>query len=94
MRQIQTDGARARPLAYHDIDLEVLHGRIEDLFDGAVETMYLVNEQDIPLAQRGQDGRHIRLAFECRTRCGGDGYSHLVGDDGCQCGLPKPGRPR
>ncbi len=45
----QPDGARARTLADDDVDLEVLHGRVEDLLDGAVEPVYLVDEQHVAL---------------------------------------------
>jgi hypothetical protein len=64
-----------------DVDLEVLHRRIEDLLDGAVEAVYLVDEEDVAFLQVGEDGRHVGLAFEGRPRGGGDVDPHLQRDD-------------
>ena len=44
-----------RPLADHHVEREVLHGRIEDLLDRVVEAVDLVDEQDVPLVEVGQD---------------------------------------
>ena len=93
-RQIEPDGAGAGSLADDDVDLEVLHGRIEDLLDRPVETMDLVDEQHVADFEVGEDGGHVGLAFEGRSRRGDDVHAHLVGDDVGQRGLPQPGRAR
>jgi hypothetical protein len=45
--QVQAQAARPRPLPSTDVDLEVLHGRVEDLLDGPGEAVDLVHEQDV-----------------------------------------------
>ena len=91
-RQLQPDGAGAGPLPDDDVDLEVLHRRIEDLLDGPVEPVDLVDEEDVALLQVSEDGRHVGLALQRRARGGDDVDPHLQGDDVGQGGLAQPGR--
>ena len=92
LRQVEPDRAGRRPLAQHDVDLEVLHGGIEDLFDGAGQPVDLVDEQHVALLQLGEDGGEVTGPLEGRAR--GDDHRHveLVGDDAGEAGLAQPGR--
>ena len=93
MRQLEPDGACTRPLPYDDVDLEVLHGRIEDLLDGPVEPVYLVDEEHIPLLQVGEDGRHVGLPLERRAR-GGEMFTPIsTAMMLASVVLPSPGGP-
>src|SRR5262249_58145417 len=51
----QLDDARGRPLPDHEVELEVLHRRIEDLLDDVVETVDLVDEEDLPALEVRED---------------------------------------
>ena len=73
----QPDGAGAGPLPDDDVDLEVLHRRIEDLLDGPVEPVDLVDEEDVALLQVREDGGHVGLALQRRPGGGDDVDAHL-----------------
>ena len=91
-RQIQTDRTSRRTFAQHDVELEVLHRGIKDLFDRATEAMDLVDEQDIALTEPGEERGEITRPFECRT--GGDVQSHaeLRSNDAGERGLSEARR--
>jgi len=57
--QIDPNRARRRPFPDDQIELEVLHGRIEDFLHRRVETVNLIDEQDVARLQVGQDGRQV-----------------------------------
>ncbi len=92
-RQRQADARRGRALADDDVELEVLHRRIEDLLDGPGQAVDLVDEQDVALVELGEDGRQVAGAFERRTGRDVQVHSHLGGDDAGERGLAEPGRP-
>ena len=89
--------SRMRPgagaLAEHDVELEVLHGRVQDLLHRPAQAVDLVDEEHVALGQVGEDGGQV--AGPHQGRSGGDPEAgpHLVGDDPGQRGLPQPGRP-
>src|ERR1051326_3141576 len=60
--QVQTVRTCARSLADDDIELEILHCRIEDFFNIRLQAVDFVDEQNIPELQVRQDGGEI--AFE------------------------------
>lgn len=90
--EIEPDGAGAWPLADDDIECEIFHCRIEDLLDHPVQTVDLVDEQDIVRFKIGQNGCQVARPFNCRA--GGDLKidPHLIGDDRRQSGLAQTGR--
>ncbi len=49
LRQIQAQTARLRTLVDDDIEPVILHRRIKIFFDGRLQTMDLVDEQERPL---------------------------------------------
>ena len=59
-RQVDAHRARRRPLADHQVELEILHRRIEDLLDRRLQAVDLVDEQDVVRLQVGQDARRGR----------------------------------
>ena len=61
-RSMRTERAR-RPLADDQVELEVLHRRIEDLLDRRREAVDLVDEQHVARLQIGEDARRGRRRF-------------------------------
>ena len=64
--QIEADRLRGRSLAKDDVELEVLHRRIEDFFDRARQAMDLVDEEHRPRARGWRDRRQVARALEGR----------------------------
>ena len=79
----------AGPLAQHDVQLEVLHGRVEDLFDGPGQPVDLVDEEHVAGLEPGQDGGQVAGPLEGGARGDLDADAHLVGDDAGQGGLAQ-----
>jgi hypothetical protein len=90
---VQPDRAGRGTLAQHDVELEVLHGRVQDLLDGARQAVDLVDEEHVALVELGEDRRQVAGPLE--RRAGGDVevHAHLGGDDAGQRGLAEAGRP-
>ena len=82
----------AGPLAEHDVELEVLHRRVEHLLDGAGEAVDLVDEEDVALVELGEDRGEVAGALERRARRDVQAHAHLGGDDAGEGGLAQPGR--
>ena len=64
--KIDPDRARRRPLADDEVELEILHRRIEHFLDRRVEAVDLVDEQHVALFEIGEQRREI-------ARLGDDG---------------------
>ena len=62
-RQVEPDRARRRPLADHQVELVVLHRRIEDLLDRRLQPVDLVDEQHVARLQVGEDGGEVAGAL-------------------------------
>ena len=83
----------AGPLPMHDVELEVLHRRVEDLLDGARQPVDLVDEEDVAVVEVGEDRGEVAGPLERRAAdvmCKPD--AHLGGDDAGERGLAQPGR--
>ena len=82
MRQIQPDRVGRRTFADDDINGVVLHGRVKDLLDRAVETMDLIDEQNVVFLQIRQ--QRCKISRFLNRWAGGDAhiYAHLVCNDG------------
>ena len=91
-RQIDPDRARRRPLADHQVELTILHRRIEDLLDRRREAMDLVDEQDVALLEIGEQRGEIARLGDHRAGGGAEADAELAGDDLRQRGLAEPGR--
>jgi hypothetical protein len=48
-----------RSLADHDVKLIVLHRRVEDLLHHGAQPVDLVDEEDVPRLQVGQEGGQV-----------------------------------
>ena len=83
---------RARPLADHDVELVVLEGRIQDLFDHRRHPMDLVDEQHFVLSEVGQDGARSPGFSRTGPDVARTGDAELVADHVRQRGLAEAGR--
>ena len=93
-REVETDRARRGTLADHDVELEVLHRRVEDLLDRPRQAVDLVDEQHVAVVEVGEDGGEVAGALERGTAGDAQADVHLGGDDSRQRGLAQPGRAR
>jgi hypothetical protein len=91
-REVEADRARGRALADHDVELEVLHRRVEHLFDRARQPVDLVDEEHVAVVEIGEDGGEIAGALERGTAGDAQADVHLGGDDARERGLAQPGR--
>ncbi len=80
-RQVELHAARRRPFADHDVDLEVLERRIEDLLDDRRQPMDLVDEQHVARLEVGEQRGEIARALEHRARRLAQVHAELVRDD-------------
>src|SRR5579872_977165 len=76
-----------------EIDLVILHRRIQELFDHSAQTMYLVDEQDVAFFQRGQDTNQIFRLLERRAAGRPQRASQILGDKRCERRLAQAWRP-
>src|SRR5271165_5853643 len=91
-RDVQRDGGRARALADHHVDAEVLHGQVEHLLGGPGQAVDLVDEDHLALAERGQHRRQVTRPLDRRTAGDAQRRAELGGDDHRDRGLAQPGR--
>ena len=91
-RQVERQRPRGGPLADDDVEPEVLERRVEDLLDGAVEPVDLVDEEHVALAEAGQDRGDVALALERRTRRRPEADPELLAHDVGEARLAEAGR--
>ena len=63
-REVESQRPGRRALADHDVELEVLHRRVQHLLDGAREAVDLVDEEDVAVVEVGQDRGEVAGPFE------------------------------
>ena len=68
LRQLKLYRTRSRTLTDHDVDVVILHRRVEDLFDRRIETVDLVYEKHVAFFEIGQDRRKVAGLFYDRAR--------------------------
>ena len=90
--QGQAERARRGPLADHHVEGVVLHRRVEDLLDRPVEAVDLVDEEDVALVERGQDGGQVPGPLDRGAGRVADVDPELAGDDGGERRLAEAGR--
>ena len=85
--------ARARALTDQDVELVVLHRRIQHFLDHRRQAMDLVDEQDVARFEIGQ--QRGQVAGTLQHRAGGLAQvdAHLLGQDMRQRGLAEARRP-
>ena len=92
LREIDLHRARRRALADDEVELEVLHRRIEDFLDRRIEPVDLVDEQHVALFEIGEQRREIAGLGDHRPRGGAEIDAELARDDLRQRGLAEPRR--
>jgi hypothetical protein len=92
-RQVELDRARRRALADHDVELEVLQRRIQDLLDHRREAVDLVDEQHVLRLEVGEQRREVAG----RSSTGPEVWRRLTPSSlAMMCAsvvLPRPGGP-
>src|SRR5205823_14040816 len=78
--------------AEDDVPGEVLHRRVERLLDEAVETVDLIDEEDVARLEARQGRGEVPRNRDRRTGRDFDIGVHLVGDDRGQSRLAEAGR--
>ncbi len=84
---------RRRAFADHQIELKILHRRIEDFFDGRVQPVNFVDEEHVALFEIGQKRREIAGLRDHRARCRAEADAKFLGHDLRQRRLAEPRRP-
>ena len=92
-RHREPDAGRRRALADDDVELEVLHRRIQDLLDRPRQSVDLVDEQHVAVFELGEDRREIARSFERGPRGHVQVYPHLGCDDARERRLSESWRP-
>ncbi|MCY1425097.1 hypothetical protein D9M71_408770 [compost metagenome] len=90
--QIELDRTGCRAFADHDVELEVLHGRVKHFFDHRRQPVDFVDEQHVVRLEVGQHGCQVAGALENRPRSALHRHAHFMGDDVGQGGLAQAGR--
>ena len=90
--EAEPQAARRRALADHHVEREVLHRRVEDLLDRAVQPMDLVDEQDVALVERRQDRGEVARPLDRRPGRVADVDAELARDDRREGRLAEAGR--
>src|ERR1019366_10610245 len=85
-------GARGGALADDDVELVVLERGVEFLFEHRLKPVDLVEEQDLALAQVGEDGGEVALDLQRGAGRLLEADFELVGDDGGEGGFAQAGR--
>ena len=91
-RKVERERPGRRALAHDDVEPEVLERRVEDLLDGAVEPVDLVDEEDVAGLEAREDGGDVALPLERRAGHGTDPDAELLTEDEREARLPEPGR--
>ena len=92
--EVDLHRARRRPFADDEVELEILHRRIEDFLDRRIEPMDLVDEQHVALFEIGQQRREIAGLGDHRARRWRGNSTPSSRDTICaSVVLPRPGGP-
>ncbi len=92
-RQIEPDRAGRRTFADHQVELVVLHRRIEDLLDRRLQPVDLVDEQHVARLQVGEDRSEIAGPLDDRPGGQPEAHTQLGRHDLRQRRLAQPRRP-
>ena len=89
--QVYLDRAGRRALSDDQVQLEVLHGRVQDFLHGDGHAVDLVHEEDVVAGQIGQDGGQVAAALQHRARGADQVDAQLGGHDLGQGRLAQAG---
>ena len=87
-----TTTSRRRPFADDQIELEILHRRIENFLDRRIEPVDFVDEQNIALLEIGQKRRKVAGLGDHRAGGGAEIDAEFARDDLRQRGLAQSRR--
>ncbi len=91
-REVDLHRARRRPLADDQIELEILHRRIEDFLHRRIEPVDFVDEQHVARFEIGQQRGKIAGLGDHRTGGGAEVHAQFARHDLRQRGLAQPRR--
>ncbi len=91
-RQVDLHRPGRRPLADDQVELKILHRRVEDFLDGRIEPVDLVDEQNIAVFEIGQKGCEIPGLGDHRAGSRAEIDAQFLGHDLRQRGLAEPRR--
>ena len=91
--EVDLHRARRRPLADDEVELVVLHRRVEDLLHRRVEAVDLVDEEDVALLQVGEQRGEIAGLGDDGPRGGAETHPQLARHDLGERGLAEARRP-
>src|SRR5207249_5365299 len=92
--QIEPMGPGTRTLADDDVEFEILHRGIKDLFDAGLQTMNLVDKQDVAEFKIRQYRRQIAFQLDQWSRSCPKMRAHFICNHGSQCRLAEAWRDR
>ena len=92
LAEVDLDRARRRPGADDQVELEVLHRRIENFLDRRVEAMNLVDEQHVARLEIGELRGEVARLGDHRAGGGAEVDAELARDDLRQRRLAQPRR--
>ena len=90
--QLHRDRAGVDALAQHDVDPEILHRRVDELLDHARHAVDLVDEQDRPFLDVGEEGQQVGRLGQGRAAGHLQRRAQFVGQDRGERGLAQAGR--
>ena len=91
-RQIDLHRTRRGTFADDEIELEILHRRIEDFLDRRIEPVNLVDEQHVARLEIGEQCRKVAGLRDHRPGCGAEVHAQFARDDLRQRGLAEARR--
>ena len=91
-REVDLDRARRRPFADDEVELEILHGGIEDFLHRRIEPVDLVDEEHVALFEIGEQRREVAGLGDHRAGGRAEIDAELAGDDLRQRGLAEARR--
>ena len=91
--EVHADGSGVHAVAQHDVDAEVFHGRVDELFHDARHAVDLVDEQHAALFEVREEWQQVRRFGQCRAAGELHRGAHLVGQHRGEGGLAQTRRP-
>ena len=92
--EVDLHRARRRAFADDEVELKILHRGIEDFFDGGVQAMDLVDEEDVARLQVRQDRGEVAGARDHRARGRAEVHAEFARDDLGHRGFAEARRAR
>lgn len=90
--EVEAHGSGSWAFAENDVEAEIFHGGIKDLFDCGSESVNFVNEKDFARLEGSQDGGEVGGFFDDGARSESEGRAHFFGDDVGKGGFSKSWR--